>query len=345
MELMVKASAPLPPPKKPDSPLAQSLMLLGGVSPHTLNDKPAGGLWTPQEQELFLPTQDIGGSLPNLRSRQQPPAKQLTPFEQVALLGKAVQSIPETISDLADAIQGVPKAVTELGVGLRTLGITIGRGLDWLDRYLPRGPLDPYGRPVPRWNVQLYLLAERAYQGDLEARVRFLDAIGAENATDTPTYVEALLRPTFDPRPQDLAGRRGAWEQSPPDVAREWLRKRLRSLRYQQEAPHNGRVNAGDIEHLLQAPAHPETNPELWAFYQSEVEMWRKKIAEILPPKQYEVFLLMEKGLPTHEIARARGKAPGTIKKQVWEIRNNPRLRAAGEQLREELWWGRPAWE
>jgi DNA-directed RNA polymerase specialized sigma24 family protein len=95
----------------------------------------------------------------------------------------------------------------------------------------------------------------------------------------------------------------------------------------------------------LQAPPHHDTTPDLWAFYQNEAQMWEARAKEILPPKRYEVFLLMAQEFSRDEIARATGKAPGTVQKQMWEIRNTPELRAMGAQIREEQRWARPVWD
>jgi hypothetical protein len=312
LELLVKASAPLPPPKKPDSPLAQSLMSLGEVSPHTLNNKSAERLWTPQEQKLFLPPQDIGGSL----------AKQLTPFEQVALLGKAVQGIPETISDLADAIQGVPKAVAELGAGLRTLGITIGRGLNWLDRHLPRGPLDPYGHPVPLWNVQLYLLAQRAYQGDYRARAVFLNEIEADSSPDNILLVGPLLEPTFNPIRKDL---RTCWEQEPPEQARRKLRDLLAGF---------GKRDGAEERSLKKGEyAYEHSRRILTPSEFADIEQYEDErilyewLSAVLPEQQFMFCWYRSQGMKYKEIAAEMGIGLNTVKTYARLAKNNPNLR------------------
>ena len=353
-EVLVKA---LTPPQ----PIPKELLLRGPYTPLKSHDK----LWTPAEadfssprrelEELYARGRDFENSLYARgrdleRSLASPPGfenslRPLTLAEQAAQFGKAIQRIPDTITNVTATIRNYRATISDtadrVGTALGNLGPLIVKGLDWLDRH-------PNARdwPIPPWNFKLYLLARRAYysQTDYAARAAFLDAIEADHATDNATFLEQLLRPTFEPTPQELGGTRCEWARKPPDEAREWLCKRLKKIRDDQDSLLTA-GGANDINDLVGAPPSPETDPELWVFYQSEVEAYRRKIEEILPPKQYEVFLPMEKGLPQHDIAHTTGKAQGTIKKQVWDIRNNPQLRAVGQQLQQQLWWDRRAWE
>ena len=197
LELLIKGSAPPPPRKKPESPLAKSLLLLSGVSPRTLDDKRAGELWTPEERELFLPPQDIGGSLPDLRA-PQPPAKSLTLTEQAALFGKAIQSIPEAGARFGAALRN--------GIeNLKVLGGVVVKGLERLSQWVDEGRKRT---TVERFLFEAYRTREELDKGRPEPMLEFMHAnLGTRNPsldhaaalwevlrTDHGILVEEMLR-------------------------------------------------------------------------------------------------------------------------------------------------------
>jgi hypothetical protein len=202
------------------------------------------------------------------------------------------------------------------------LGRAIARGLDWLERHLPRGPLDPYGQPVPQWNIRLYQLAWRAYETEnWTARAAFLDEIGADDSPDNVLFIDALLRPTFKPTPQDLGGRREAWEQEGPENARDWLRKRLGDIKLEDGRekhvllPYEEDMHAGGAE------------IEIANFIEAEREKAREaEMRDVLPERQYQVLMLLAESYKQREIAEQLGIGLPAVKTHAWRLRRNPNL-------------------
>ena len=277
-------------------------------------------LSSPQDRKLFLPTRDIGGSLPNIHTPLAPPAKPLT------LTG--IQSIPEIISGMSDVITSVPKAVAEIGAALGTLGGRIASGLDWLERHFPQGPLDSYGRPVPRWNVQLYLLAREAYRGDYKARAVFLNEIGAEKqSTDDVLFIDRLLEPTFNPQRID---KRCDWEQKAPGPARQHLKDRLRSLKLHDQMDEKSRkkgeytyeANRYELNRQIRTPS------ELANIEHSEDErILYERLQATLPKQQFMFCWYRSQNINYEEIATEMGIGISTVKTHARLAKNNPNLR------------------
>lgn len=311
LELLLKASAPTPPKKRPERPLANNRLPLGGNPPRP----PEGtfdGLWTLQERELFLPA----------RTSSAPPAQPLSLPERAALIGRAIQSIPETISRVADTIENIPRVIGEVGESFRILGGSIIRGLDWLERHLPAGPLDPYGRPVPQRNVDLYLLAGRAYLGDWKARATFLNEIEADGSPDNVLLIGPLLEPTFSPRRSDLRVR---WEQETPEEARRRLRKLLEG--HKQRSPLDAKeVREGEYvyEHSRQALALNE--PER-VIQQVDEQNLYEQLQSALPEQQLMFCWLRSQGMKYEEIAAEMGIGISSVKTHARQVKNNPNFR------------------
>lgn len=311
LEMLLKAPASTPPKKHPEKALANNRLLLGGYAPQPPKDTVAS-LWTPQEQELFLPA----------RTPPALPARPLSLPEQAALVGRAIQSIPETISRVADTIENIPRVIGEVGASFRVLGGSIIRGLDWLERHLPTGPLDPYGRPVPRWNVDLYRLAGRAYRGDWKARATFLNEIEADDSPDNVLLIEPLLEPTFNPRRNDL---RVHWEQETPEEARKRLRKLLEG--HKQRSP----LDANDVkkgeyvyEHSRQALVFDEQDGVI---QQVDEQNFYGRLQSTLPEQQLMFCWLRSQGMKYEEIAAEMGIGISSVKTHARQVKNKPNFR------------------
>ncbi len=269
-------------------------------------------LWTPQEQELFLPA----------RTPPALPARPLSLPEQAALVGRAIQSIPETISHVADTIENIPRVIGEVGASFRVLGGDIIRGLDWLERHLPAGPLDPYGRPVPRWNVDLYRLAGRAYLGDWKARATFLNEIEADGSPDNVLLIAPLLEPTFNPRRSDLRVR---WEQETPEEARRRLRELLEG--HKQRPPLDATdVKKGEYvyEHSRQALVFDEP---AGVIQQVDEQNFYEQLQSTLPEQQFMFCWLRSQGMKYEEIAAELGIGISSVKTHARQVKNNPNFR------------------
>lgn len=298
LEMLLKAPASTPPKNHPERPLAR-------------NHLPRSGD-LPQERALFLPA----------RTSPAPPAKPLTLPDQAALIGRAIQSIPETISRVADTIETIPRVIGEVGASFRVLGGSIIRGLDWLGRHLPAGPLDPYGRPVPRRNVDLYRLAGRAYLGDWKARATFLNEIEADDSPDNVLLITPLLEPTFNPRRGDLRVR---WEQEAPEEARKRLRKLLEG--HKQRSPLDATdVKKGEYvyEHSRQALVFDEQDGVI---QQVDEQNFYEQLQSALPEQQLMFCWLRSQGMKYEEIAAEMGIGISSVKTHARQVKNNPNFR------------------
>jgi DNA-directed RNA polymerase specialized sigma24 family protein len=312
-----------PTPKEPENPLLKSLVLLSKAPAHPL-DKAEGahGLWVPPQPQLYNPFYEQGvdsfsGSVGVSASpprgtlsgpRAQPPARALTLSETLEAVGGAVRSIPGTIDSV--------------GKALRTIGGTIVRGLDWLDRHLPRGPLDPYGRPVARWNVQLYLLARRAYQGDWVARATFLNEIEADDDPENVVRVEDLLGPTFGPQRTDL---RAHWEQETPEEARRQLRELLEGHKRRSSLEDKERRKGERVyEHLRQFGRDEDLAD---AERKEDERILYERLRDALPERQFMFCWYRGQGMSYEEIAAEMGIGISSVKTHARRVKSNPNLR------------------
>jgi len=199
---------------------------------------------------------------------------------------------------------------------------------EWLRREAGRWPRDPYGEPVPFWNVRLYRLARAAYQGDYVARARFLDEIEADGSPDNVLMIEELLKATFDPQRLD---RRVDWEQMDPVGARRWLRSRLDGLKLSARREEQERKNAEQPyeEESSVVEAITSDVPEL-EFMEFELREDERALYEqlrgVLPEQQYWFCWHRAQGLTYEEIAARMGVASGTIKGHAYYLRRNPRF-------------------
>jgi hypothetical protein len=137
----------------------------------------------------------------------------------------ASPSFAQQVGKLALGYAGFVQRVAEV---IQSWRRPLEGAFEWLRREIERWPQDPYGDPVPVWNVRLYRLAQAAYEGDYVAGARFLDEIEADDAPDNVLMIGELLKPTFDPQRLD---RRVDWEQLDPAEARRWLKRRLDGLK------------------------------------------------------------------------------------------------------------------
>lgn len=311
LERLLRAPASTPPKNHPERPLANNRLPLGEYMPRP----PEGtfnSLWTPQERELFLPA----------RTSSAPPAKPLSLPEQAALIGRAIQSIPETISRVADTIENIPRVIGEVGESFRILGGSIIRGLDWLERHLPAGPLDPYGRPVPQRNADLYLLAGRAYLGDWQARATFLNEIEADDSPDNVLLIEPLLEPTFNPRRSDLRVR---WEQETPEEARRRLRELLEG--HKQRSPLDAK-DVGTSEYVYEQSRKVITLDEQdHVIHQVDEQNFYEQLQSTLPEQQFMLCWLRGQGMKYKEIAAEMGISVSSVKTHARRVKNNPNFR------------------
>lgn len=314
---------PETPPKKPENPLLKSLLLLSEVQTHSLDrGKTTNDLWAPPQPQLYDPFhgQGLGGSLAELGSLPHPPTDSLSNFRTQA--PPQALTLSETIDAFGSAIRSIPETINNIGTALRTIGGSIVRGLDWLDRHLPKGPLDPRGRPVPRWNVQLYLLAHKAYQGDWAARATFLNEIEADDSPDNVLLIEDLLEPTFGGRRPDL---RRHWEQEPPEEARRQLRGLLEGHKRRSPLEAN---ECREGEYLYEHNRRVLSPSELTSIELREDErILYEQLRGALPERQYMFCWYRSQGMNYKEIAAAMGISISSVKTHAHRARANQGLR------------------
>jgi hypothetical protein len=195
-----------------------------------------------------------------------------------------------------------------------------------LRREMERRPRDPYGEPVPFWNVQLYRLAQAVYESDYVARARFLDEIEADGSPDNVLMIGKLLKPTFDPERPD---RRVDWEQMNPTAARRWLRRRLVGLKlgvWKEEQERKNGERLYEVERQV-VEAITSDVPEL-EFVEFELREDERALYEqlqgVLPERQYLFCLYRAQGLKYEEIAAKMGVALGTVKTHARLVKQNP---------------------
>jgi hypothetical protein len=193
-------------------------------------------------------------------------------------------------------------------------------------------PRDPYGNPVPGHNVSLYVLARWAYRGAYEARAEFLDEIGADSSADNVYYLDKLLRPTFDPTPQDLGGRRCNWERYPPEDARRQLLERLRNLKAEDGQAKDGLMR-GLILPWKNEQGEERVSEEDFALVAlEENERYEARQAELraafgaLPEHRLQVARFKAEGLTTEETAARLGISNSTVRTHMQLLRQNPTL-------------------
>jgi hypothetical protein len=200
---------------------------------------------------------------------------------------------------------------------------------EWLRRAMERilqWPCDPYGNPVPVWNIRLYQLAQAAYEGDYVARARFLDVIEADDSPENVLMIEKLFKPTFDPQ---KLGCRVDWEQMDSAGARCWLRQRLNGLVKSackaEKAPKNGELRYEEKSQLVDAITSDV--PEL-EFVEFELREDEKALYEqlrgVLPEQQYWFCWYRALGLKYEEIAAKMGIGLSTVKSHARHVKRNP---------------------
>jgi hypothetical protein len=229
-------------------------------------------------------------------------------------------------------------AIRKIGAGFGMLAQRIGEWIkrvvrpfggvfEWMRREIERWPRDPYGDPVPFWNIRLYRLAQAAYEGDYVARARFLDVIEADGSPDNVLMIEELLKPTFDPQRLD---RRGDWEKRDPAGARRWLRRRLDGLKLSAWKEEQGCKNGERLYevkwNVVEAIASDvSSESELAEFELREDErVLFEQLRGVLPEQQYWFCWYRAQGLTIEEIAARMGVAPGTVKAHAHFLRRNP---------------------
>ena len=208
--------------------------------------------------------------------------------------------------------------------------------VEWLRRQIERWPRDPYGDPVPFWNVWLYRLAQAAYEGDPVAQARFLNEIEADDFLDNVSLVDELLRPTFDPERPD---RRKDWWLTELADARLWLRKRLRDIRIKKDSERKAaeRIYAqGERDELLQVQGKHivratardmlDFDPDLIEFERRErATLLRQRIREMLPEilseRQLQIFEFLTHGMTLKQIAHHLGLSESTVKVHAMHMR------------------------
>jgi hypothetical protein len=197
---------------------------------------------------------------------------------------------------------------------------------EWLRREMEEWPQDPYGDPVPFWNVRLYRLAQAAYKGDYVARARFLDEIGANDAPDNVLIIGELLKPTFDPQRVD---RRVDWEQLEPVEARRWLKRRLNGLKLgawkEEQERKNGERRYEVERQVIKAGTSDVPELELIEFEIREDErVLYEQLRSVLPEQQYWFCWHRAQGLKYEEIAANMGIALSTVKAHARLLKRNP---------------------
>ena len=337
IELLAKASVPTTPPpltaqeqlNAQGHPVLNAALLLGAGpknQPNFTHDA-SRGLWVPGAAQLGTGLKSIGTSRPLISSsiRTLPSSvsrKALTPLTadawrarpvDPASISEIITSIPETVATLRSGMAGAVEA-------LRTLGRGIAQGIEWLDRIFY--PLDPYGRPVPRWNVDLYLLARRAYSGDWKARAAFLDEIKADSSPDNVLMIETVLDPTFASQRSDIRTR---WEQKPPEEARSTLKSLLEGHK---KRPGLEEKDLKKGEYVYEHSRQVLTPSELETVERQEDErLFREQLQTVLPERQLMFCWLRSQGMKHKEIAAEMGISTSTSKTYNWLAKNNPNLR------------------
>lgn len=314
---------PETPPKEPESPLLKSLLLLSEVQTHPLDrGKTTNDLWVPPQPQLFDPFhgQGLGGSSGELGGLPHPPTDSLSNFR--TQVPPRTLTLSETIEAFGSAIRSIPETIDNIGTALRTIGGSIARGFDWLDRHLPKGPRDPYGRLVPRWNVQLYSLARKAYQGDWAAGATFLNEIEADDSPENVLLIEDLLRPTFEGRRTDLRAR---WEQETPEEARKQLRELLEG--HKRRFP----LDANECrkgEYVYEHSRQVLTPSELGSVeYQEDERLLYERLQAALPERQLMFCWLRGQGMGYEEIAAEMGIGISSVKTHARRVKANTDLR------------------
>lgn len=176
---------------------------------------------------------------------------------------------------------------------------------------------------MPQWNVPLYQLAWRAYRGGHVPRAAFLNEFGADDSPDNVLFIDALLRPTFAPAPQDLGGRRVAWEQRRPEDARAWLRDRLGGIK----------AEDGQEKHVLlpyEEEKHLDASVDLdfmEAAWERAKQAETRTALDSLPKRRLLVARLTAEGLTSKQIALEAGISPSTVRTHLQHLRKNEELR------------------
>ena len=215
--------------------------------------------------------------------------------------------------------------------------------------FVEQWPQDPYGELVPGWNVELYRLAQAAYEDDYLATVQFLDEIGADYSADNVLFIQDLLGPTFDPKRLD---RRDKWEQREPADARRWLRKRLQDLqkacRDKHELPYEENPDEENTAPALITPSmtaelmNPDSGwdrkptyvngatPSAMAEFikQERERSLPRQLQAALPERQYQVLWCLAEGMKYEEISYRLGIGVSTVKTHVRYLRQKPGLKA-----------------
>jgi hypothetical protein len=213
-----------------------------------------------------------------------------------------------------------------IGEWIKDVVRPVGEVFEWMRREIERWPLDPYGAPVPFWNIRLYRLAQAAYEGDYQARAKFLDVIEADGSPDNVLMIEELLKPTFDPQRLD---RRVDWEQMDPAGARRWLRRRLdglkRSAWKEEEVRKNSEQPYEEESQVVEAITSDVPELEFVEFELREDERaLYEQLQGVLPEQQYWFCWYRAQGLRYKEIAARMGIALGTVKAHAYFLRRNP---------------------
>jgi hypothetical protein len=228
-------------------------------------------------------------------------------------------------------------ALETLRLQLKKFGLFAGGLAAGLEKTLNalRGvrPLDPYGNPVPLHNVWLYVLASRAYRGDYVARAAFLDEIGADESADNVYHLDGLLRPTFDSAPQDLGGRRCAWEQLAPEKARRQLLRRLRDLKDE-----DGRVRGVILPWEDEQGEEPAGEEDLALFALEENELHQARQEKLrsafnaLPERRLQVAKFRAEGLTAEQIGMQLGISSSSVRTHMQHLRQDETLRRLRRQ-------------
>jgi hypothetical protein len=235
-------------------------------------------------------------------------------------------------SRLGEFVLGYARLEQRIEEWIEGLGRTVVATLEQLRREMEQPPLDPYGDPVPDWNVPFYWLAEAAYAGgDYEYIALFLDEIEAEDSADNVILIRKLLKPTFDPERLD---RRVDWERMDPAAARSWLRERLEDLKLSAWKKEQGRKNSEqsyEVDRII-VNASPSNAPEL-EFVEFELREDERALYEqlqsVLPEQQFLVCWYRAQGIKYKEIAARMNIALGTVKSHARVLKQNPRFREA----------------
>jgi hypothetical protein len=228
------------------------------------------------------------------------------------------------------------RALERLRPQLKTFGMFAGvlaaRVENVLSTLRTTWPRDPYGNRVPGHNASLYVLARWAYRGDYEARAEFLDEIGADSSADNVYYLDRLLRPTFDPTPQDLGGRRCNWERYSPEDARRHLLERLRDLNAEDGQAKDG-LKRGLILPWKNEQGEERVSEEDFALFAlDENERYEARQAELraafgaLPERRLQVARFKAEGLTAEETAARLGISSSSVRTHMQLLRQDPTL-------------------